>query len=187
MHPCRRTCVIDEVAAVHSGYCCAGEKEASSPAVCKHSVCDVDVLQPGSGANVQEDSSVAVAIGLIKAAGACRRAKSVHTSYDPLRCKPNMYSQPPCTGLDTDLVLVKVARLNFSANMALPAVYPSRKPVRHCPPESGLLGHSGTELLVKVHAATETVSTPDRLRLPPRQAALESVRHTWQPVCCTAA
>lgn len=61
--------------------------------------------------------------------------------------------------------------LNLSANMASPAVYPSRNAVRHCPPESGLLGHSGTELLVKVHAARDTVSTPERLRLPPRQAA----------------
>jgi triosephosphate isomerase len=80
MTPCRQTCVIDEVAAVHSGYCCTGEKKASSPAIREHSVCDVDVLQPGSGANVQEDRSIAIAIGPIKAAGAGEMAKSVQAS-----------------------------------------------------------------------------------------------------------
>lgn len=98
-----------------------------------------------------------------------------HTIAERAGPRPPVTHTPhpmPCTGLDRDLVLVKVARLNFSAKMASPAVYVSRNAVTHCPPESGLLGHSGTELLVKVHAAREIVSTPERLRLPPRQAAL---------------
>lgn len=64
-----------------------------------------------------------------------------------------------------------MAVLNFSAKMASPAVYPSRNTFRQTPPLLGLVGHSGTELLVKVHRTTDSASTPERLRVPPRQAA----------------